>query len=72
MDPVEEDPRVAFCRGMAKTSGPIKPSHDADHVRRVVALACHLARVEGADEALVACAAYLHDMERGHEDAGGE
>lgn len=72
VDPVEEDPRVAFCRGMATTSGPIKPSHDADHVRRVVALACHLARVEGADGVLVACAAYLHDMERGREDAGGE
>ncbi len=72
MDPIEEDPRVAFCREMAMNSGPSKPSHDADHVARVVALAVHIARVEGADQALVACAAYLHDMERGREDAGGD
>jgi uncharacterized protein len=50
----------------------MKASHDIDHVRRVVVLARHIARVEGADEVLVACAAYLHDMERGREDAGGE
>jgi uncharacterized protein len=49
-----------------------KPSHDTDHVERVVAMARSIARVEGAQEALVACAAYLHDMERGQEDAGGE
>ncbi len=57
---------------MAQSQGPTKPSHDLDHVRRVVALARHIARVEGADEAIVACAAWLHDMERGREDAGGE
>jgi uncharacterized protein len=72
MDPVEDDPRVAFCRSVATSSGPSRPSHDIDHVRRVVALARHIARVEGADEVLVACAAYLHDVERGHEDSGGE
>ncbi len=72
MDPVEDDPRTRFCRAMATSNGPMKPSHDLDHVRRVVALARHIARVEGADEVLVACAAYLHDMERGREDAGGE
>jgi uncharacterized protein len=72
VDPVDEDPRVAFCRNTAMSNGPTKPSHDADHVRRVVTLSRHLARAEGADEALVACAAYLHDMERGREDAGGE
>ncbi len=72
MDPVEDDPRTGLCRAMATTSGPLKPSHDLDHVRRVVALARHIARVEGADEVLVACAAWLHDMERGREDAGGE
>jgi len=72
VDPVDEDPRVAFCRHMAMASGPTKPSHDGDHVGRVVALSRHIARVEGANEALVACAAYLHDMERGREDAGGE
>ncbi len=72
MDDTEQDPRVAFCRDMARSQGPTKPSHDLDHVRRVVALARHIARVEGADEAIVACAAWLHDMERGREDAGGE
>ena len=72
MDPVEDDPRTEFCRELAMASGPLKPSHDLDHVRRVVALARHIARVEGADEVLVVCAAWLHDMERGREDAGGE
>jgi uncharacterized protein len=72
MDPVEEDPRTRLCHEIATSSGPLKASHDLDHVRRVVALARHIARVEGADEVLVACAAYLHDMERGREDAGGE
>jgi uncharacterized protein len=72
VDPVEEDPRVAFCRGKALSNGPLKPSHDEEHVRRVVTLSRHIARAEGADEALVACAAYMHDMERGREDAGGE
>jgi uncharacterized protein len=57
---------------LTTSSGPLKASHDIDHVRRVVALARHIARVEGADEVLVACAAYIHDMERGREDAGGE
>jgi len=71
VDPIEDDPRVALCRQAASSSGPRKPSHDLEHVGRVVALSRHLARVEGADEALVACAAYLHDMERGREDAGG-
>jgi uncharacterized protein len=72
VDPIEEDPRTAHCRGIATSSGPMKPSHDVDHVGRVVALARHIARVEGANEVLVACAAYLHDVERGREDAGGE
>jgi len=35
-------------------------------------LSLHLALVEGADEVTVACSAWLHDMERGREDAGGE
>ncbi|NIS19865.1 MAG: HD domain-containing protein [Thermoplasmata archaeon] len=69
---MEDDPRTSLCREVATSNGPMKPSHDLDHVRRVVALARHIARVEGADEVLVACAAYLHDMERGREDAGGE
>jgi uncharacterized protein len=69
---VEDDPRVVFCRELAGAQGPTKPSHDLDHVRRVVRLSVHIARVEGADEVVVACAAWLHDMERGNEDAGGE
>lgn len=72
MDPVEDDPRTTFCRNLAMDAGPMKASHDIDHVRRVVALACHIALVEGADPVLVACAAWLHDMERGREDDGGE
>jgi uncharacterized protein len=48
------------------------PSHDLQHVLRVVALSRRIARAEDADEALVACAAYLHDIERVREDAGGE
>lgn len=72
MDTVEDDPRVAFCRELAEAQGPTKPSHDLDHVRRVVTLSVHIAGVEGADEVIVACSAWLHDMERGREDAGGE
>lgn len=72
VDTVENDPRVVFCRELAEAQGPTKPSHDLDHVRRVVALSVHIARVEGADLVTVACSAWLHDMERGREDAGGE
>ncbi len=72
MDPEEDDPRVAFCRRIATGADHHKPSHDLEHVGRVEALARHLARVEGADEVLTACAAWLHDIERGAEDAGGE
>lgn len=68
----EEDPRVRFCRELALSRGPSKASHDTDHVARVVALSRHLARAEGADGALVECAAWLHDILRGREDAGGE
>jgi uncharacterized protein len=69
---IEGDPRIGFCRGLARSDHGWRPSHDLDHVERVVALARHLARSEGADETIVACAAWLHDMERGREDAGGE
>lgn len=62
---------MAFCQDLAETRGATKASHDMEHVRRVVALARHISRVEGADEALVACAAWLHDIERAAEDAGG-
>ncbi len=67
----EEDPRVAYCRTVAEGGGYFKPSHDLGHVHRVVALARRIARAEGADEALTVCAAYLHDVDRGREDAGG-
>ncbi len=72
MDSVADDPRAVFCRELAEAQGPTKPSHDLDHVRRVVTLSLHIARVEGADEVTVACSAWLHDMERRREDAGGE
>ena len=72
MESLDEDARLAFCRELAEARGPAKPSHDLEHVRRVVALARHIARVEGADEVLVGCAAYLHDIARVEEDAGGE
>jgi uncharacterized protein len=72
VDPIEDDPRVTVCRRIATDRGSFKPSHDLQHVHRVVALSRHIARREGADGVLVACAAYLHDIERGREDAGGE
>ncbi len=72
MTPSGEDPRTATCRELAEAAAAVSgPSHDLDHVRRVVRLARHIARAEGADEALVECAAWLHDIERGREDAGG-
>jgi uncharacterized protein len=72
VDPDDEDARVGICRHLSTRSDHAKSSHDLDHVERVVTLSRHIARVEGADEVLVACAAYLHDIERGREDAGGE
>jgi uncharacterized protein len=42
--------------------------HDFDHVLRVLALAEHLARVEGADMEIVRTATLLHDVARGHGD----
>ncbi len=43
-------------------------SHDWEHTERVLAMAEHLARVEGADVELVKCAAVLHDIARSEED----
>lgn len=40
------------------------PTHDFDHVLRVVAMAGHLARLEGADLEVVRTAALLHDISR--------
>lgn len=41
---------------------PTDPSHDLLHVKRVVAMARHLAAAEGADEMVVVPAAYFHDF----------
>ncbi|NTV52345.1 MAG: HD domain-containing protein [Candidatus Firestonebacteria bacterium] len=45
-----------------------KGSHDWEHTQRVLALALHLARVEGAEADIVHCAALLHDIARSEED----
>ncbi len=46
-----------------------KGSHDWEHTERVLALAEHIARREGADLEIVKLAAVLHDVARGQEDA---
>jgi len=84
MGPAGEDPRERLCRELAEAAaattaaavaasedGVATPSHDLDHARRVVGLARRIARAERADEVLAACAAWLHDIERGAEDRGG-
>lgn len=38
------------------------PAHDLGHIRRVVRLGLWLARIEGADPAVVVPACYLHDI----------
>ncbi|MCC6905263.1 MAG: HD domain-containing protein [Anaerolineae bacterium] len=40
------------------------PTHDFDHVMRVVRMALHLAELEGADPEVVRVAALLHDISR--------
>lgn len=45
-------------------------AHDFDHILRVLALAEHIARIEGADMEIVRAAALLHDITRAEEDAG--
>jgi uncharacterized protein len=45
-----------------------KGSHDWEHTERVLALAEHLARTEGADLEIVRLAAVLHDLARREED----
>jgi uncharacterized protein len=47
-------------------------AHDFDHVLRVLALAEHIARSEGADLAVVRSAVLLHDIARNAERATGE
>jgi uncharacterized protein len=46
-------------------------AHDFDHVLRVLAVAEHIARVEGADLAVVRTAALLHDIARHEEGETG-
>ena len=46
--------------------------HDWDHTVRVTAAALHLAEGEGADVAVVECAALLHDIGRATESSDGE
>src|SRR5512136_107390 len=46
-------------------------AHDFDHVLRVLALAEHIARSEGADLAIVRTAVLLHDIARNAERETG-
>jgi len=45
--------------------------HDFDHVLRVLALAEHIGRAEGANMEIVRAAALLHDVGRERAEAGG-
>lgn len=47
-------------------------AHDFNHVLRVLRMAEHLARLEGADMEVVQAAALLHDISRAEEDKSGE
>ena len=49
------------------TMSPYDPCHDVFHVERVARNAVLLARLEGADEDVCACAAWLHDLDRAGE-----
>lgn len=51
-----------FDEKAAELYRPADPSHDAGHIRRVVATATVLAREEGADMNVVLPAAYFHDF----------
>lgn len=44
------------------------PAHDFEHILRVMHLAERIARMEGADRAVVRAAALLHDVRRGEND----
>ena len=43
---------------------PDSPTHDLSHLDRVASLAGRICREEGADERVVVCAAWLHDLHR--------
>jgi len=45
------------------------PVHGFDHILRVLALAEHIARLEGADLEIVRAAVLLHDIARGEDEA---
>lgn len=45
------------------------PVHGFDHILRVLALAEHIARLEGADLEIVQAAVLLHDIARGEDEA---
>ncbi len=45
-----------------------RSSHDFDHTQRVVALALHIGKIEGADLEIIELAALLHDIAREEQD----
>lgn len=49
----------------------LRASHGWDHVQRVYALACHIAKKEGADIFIVKAASILHDIGREAENRAG-
>lgn len=59
---------VEFAHTLYDDSDPV---HDFDHVLRVLALARHIAALEGADLAIVETAVLLHDIDRVGDETGG-
>lgn len=50
---------------------PDSPTHDHFHLERVAALATSICVVEGGDEVVAVCAAWLHDLHRDVRTSGG-